>query len=282
MTDTVAQLLVLAVIGLVIYGLVRLVAAMIAGLAGARHRAYRQLAARYGGRYENRGMVDPPTVSFAYNGSSVRVGLAPVVQGQPASPRTRVVARFARGMPLRVELIPAGRATPPQPPKGTRLVDSGHPEFDRSFVVRANDPDMAQEFLRAAPVRTSIESLLRMAPPAGMLISINPERLLVQVDRNLGTHASLLEFAVRDALIIHDGLLYSVSLRVSEGISITSAGPASSMETGTPPECEVCGDPIAGAHVVCSACRTPFHRDCWNFIGGCSTFGCTSRHCSPA
>jgi len=29
---------------------------------------YRQLAAKYRGRYENRGLVDPPTVSFPYNG----------------------------------------------------------------------------------------------------------------------------------------------------------------------------------------------------------------------
>ena len=60
-----------------------------------------------------------------------RVGLAPVVPGQPANPRTRVVARFRRGIPFRLELAPVSRPAPPQPPKGTRIVKTGDPEFDR-------------------------------------------------------------------------------------------------------------------------------------------------------
>ena len=76
------QLIALALFLLVMYGFVRLVASGLAGLTGSRFRAYRQLAQRYRGRYENRGLVDPPTVSFTHNGSSVRVGLAPVIAGQ--------------------------------------------------------------------------------------------------------------------------------------------------------------------------------------------------------
>src|SRR3954470_11098570 len=93
------ELVVLGVIVLILYAAVRLFAAIVARLTGARHRAYRQLAAKYRGRYENRGLVDPPTVSFPYNGSSVRVGLAPNATGQTAPARTRVVIRFGHGLP---------------------------------------------------------------------------------------------------------------------------------------------------------------------------------------
>ncbi len=278
---SVSALFALAVCGLVLYLAIRGMAALIASLAGARHRAYRLLAARYGGRYENRGLVDPPTVSFHHNGSNVRVGLAPLVQGQPSLPRTRVVARFARGLPLRLELIPTGRPAPPQPPKGTRLVITGHPQFDSFFLVRANDPEITRQFFHHEPVRHAVESLLRLAPPAGMLISVNPERLLVQVDRNLGTHAGLLDFCVRDAIIIHDSLIACVSAFLAQGVSVVSAGAATAADTDAPPECEVCGDPILGGHVQCALCRTPFHKDCWQFIGGCSTFGCASKQCVP-
>jgi hypothetical protein len=266
---------------LVLYLAVRLGSSALAGLSGARHRAYRQIAQRYRGRYENRGLVDPPTVSFSHNGSNVRLGLAPVVAGQPSIPRTRVVARFARGLPFRLELMPMGRPAPAQPPKGTRLVRSGHPEFDRAYIVQANDPDIAREFLRPESVRSAIEELRKMAAPTGMLISINPERLLVQVDRNLGQHGLLLEHAVRGALMIHDSLQDSVAARMTEGIDVVAVGPAAPEEAG-PPVCEVCGDPITGHHVMCSACRTPFHRDCWSFVGACSTFGCPSKQCQPA
>jgi hypothetical protein len=272
------ELLFLGIFVLVLYLVVRLAATVMAGLTGARHRSYRQLAARYGGRYENRGLVDPPTVSFAHGGSNVRVGLAPTVAGQAAAPRTRVVARFGRGLPFRLELIPIGRPAPAQAPKGTRPVRSGHADFDRAYLVQANDPDIAREFLGGDPVRGAIENLRRLCPPTGMLVSINPERLLVQVDRNLGQHALLLEAAVRDALVIHDGLLHGVTSRLAVGIDIVAVGPAAAEEAG-PPVCEVCGEPIAGLHVVCIACKTPCHRDCWTFVGGCSIFGCSSKQC---
>jgi hypothetical protein len=160
-------------------------------------------------------------------------------------------------------------------------VRSGHLEFDRGYRVQANDPDMAREFLNEPTVRSAVEALRRLAPPSGTLISINPERMLVQVDRNLGAQAPLLEQIVRAALILHDGLQVSVAARLSAGIEIMEVGAAPAEESG-PPVCEVCGDSIVGLHVVCVACKTPCHRDCWTFIGGCSIFGCASKHCISA
>jgi hypothetical protein len=265
----------LGVFFLCLYLMLRLGASATAWLSGSRYRAYRQLAARYRGRYESRGLSDPPTVSFTYNGSNVRIGLAPHVAGQPPNPRTRVVARFRHGLPFRLELAPVARPTPPQPPKGTRLVRVGDQEFDRGYVVQANDPDMARQFLTPA-VRWSIANLHRLAPPNGMLISINPERLLVQVDRNLGQQAEALILAVREALIIHDGLQEGVASRMNVGISIVSAGAAAVEEAGLP-ICKVCGEAIVTPGVLCATCRTPHHRDCWEFIGSCSIYGCNGK-----
>lgn len=275
------QAIAIGAVFLVLYVTIRLLAKAVSGLAGGRHKAYRLIAARYGGRYESRGLVDPPTVSFSHGGSTVRVGLAPTIPGQPALPRTRVVARFARGLPFRMELMPARRPAPAQPPKGTRPVGSGHPDFDRGYVVQANDPDMARQFLAPPEIRQAVEELRKLAPPTGMLVSINPERLLVQVDRNLGGQAVLLDTAVRLALRLHEWLQASVADRLAEGITVVDAGPADARDAG-PPQCEVCGDLIQGPHVICSACRTPFHRDCWTFIGACSTYGCQGKQCVSA
>ena len=210
-------LVILGLIVLLIYLAIRLTAAAGAWLSGKRFRAYRALATRYQGRYENRGLSDPPTVSFSYNGSSVRVGLAPQVPGQAHGPRTRVVARFRTGLPFRMELAPIARPAPRQPPKGTRLVRVGDPEFDRGFVVQANDAEMARAFL-APEVRAAVVNLLRLAPPAGMLLSINPERLLVQVDRNVAVLPDALLMAVREAMVMHDGLQAGVACRLKQGI----------------------------------------------------------------
>ncbi|HEU5116925.1 MAG TPA: RING finger protein, partial [Isosphaeraceae bacterium] len=108
---------------------------------------------------------------------------------------------------------------------------------------------------------------------------INPERLLVQVDRNLGQSAVLRDTAVKQALILHDQLQTSVRDWLSEGVEIVSVSADEADPAIPPPQCDVCGDPIEGFHVVCTVCRTPFHRDCWTFIGACSTFGCSSKSC---
>jgi hypothetical protein len=265
---------------LLLYLAIRLGAKTSAWLSGNRYRAYRLLAQRYRGKYESRGLSDPPTVSFSYNDSNVRVGLAPQIAGQAHHPRTRVVARFRRGIPFRFELAPVSRPLPAQTPKGTRVVRVGDQEFDRAYVIQANDAEMACEFL-SPTVRWAIGNLHRLAPPSGMLISINPERLLVQVDRNLALNPESLAAAVREALLIHDGLQQGVYARMGQGVSIVEVGPASSEDAG-PPICKVCGETIVTPGVICASCRTPHHRDCWEFVGACSIYGCNGKQSLPA
>ena len=65
-----------------------------------------------------------------------------------------------------------------------------------------------------------------------MLVSINPERMLVQVDRNLGLSPDGLAAGVREALTIHDGLQTGVAARLGEGVAIVAAGPASAEDAG--------------------------------------------------
>jgi hypothetical protein len=271
------ELLGLGLIVLLVYLFIRVMANFGAWMSGARYRAYRQLAARYHGRYESRGLSDTPTVSFTHNGSTVRVGLAPRVAGQPEQiPRTRVVARFRRGIPFRLELAPTVRPAPPQPPKGTRPVRVGDPDFDRGFVVQANDVEMARDFL-SPTARGVIANLQRGVHAGGMLLSINPERMLVQIDRNLGVNSDALAWAVQEALVLHDDLVDSVSRRVSDGIAIVERQNAWEEDAG-PPICKVCGEPIVdGAVIVCAACNTPHHRDCWEYVGACSIYGCNGK-----
>jgi hypothetical protein len=277
------DLIVVGIIILILYAAVRLIGSIGGALSGARYRAYRTLAKRYRGRYEHRGLVDPPTVSFGHNGSSVRVGLAPVVAGQPSIPRTRVVARFSAGLPFRFELFPIQRPSPKQTPRGTRLVRLGDPVFDRQYVVRANDPEIARELLDQPTARGAIEGLRKLAPPAGMLVSVSPERLLVQIDRNLGQSVAALEAAVREALALHDLLRSSVASRMAEGIAIVDEPAPDPAEAG-PAICKVCNEAIGPdeERVLCASCRTPHHRDCWSFVGACSIYGCQGKQCVPS
>jgi hypothetical protein len=46
------------------------------------------------------------------------------------------------------------------------------------------------------------------------------------------------------------------------------------LETGTG-VCAVCGTPIA-AQRSCTSCGAYYHRDCWEYNGGCARYGCGS------
>ena len=41
--------------------------------------------------------------------------------------------------------------------------------------------------------------------------------------------------------------------------------------------CQICGYPMNDEAVVCQTCETPHHKECWEYIGGCSTYGCEGR-----
>ena len=274
------ELIALGLFLLLLYGGVRL-------LASAVSRSQALGTARTGSSPSNTGAdmrvvawsIPRPSAS-AITAPACAVGLAPVVPGQPAPPRTRVVARFPAGLPFRLELMPHGRPSPPQPPKGTRPVRTGITDFDRSHIIQANDPDMAREFLQPTSVRTSLGVLRKLGPPNGFLLSINPERLLVQVDRNVAINSQHLITLVRETLVLHDCLQNSVAAQLSLGVDVVPTDPdAAKADLLGPPECQICGTEIEGPHVVCDSCNAPFHRDCWSFVGGCATFGCTGKRC---
>jgi len=43
---------------------------------------------------------------------------------------------------------------------------------------------------------------------------------------------------------------------------------------GAAGECQICGAVLEGVLVSCARCATPHHRDCWDYTGRCSTYGC--------
>ncbi|AMV37171.1 RING finger protein [Planctomyces sp. SH-PL62] len=265
-----------AVCVLVAYGLIRLLAKSAAWVTGSRYRAFRRLAARHGGRYETRGLSDSPIVSFPQGEDLVRVGLAPASARRPGVISTRVVVRFRRGIPFRLDLAPRESPQLRPPAKGTQPVFLGDREFDGAFVVQANDPDMARDFLAPA-TRWAIAGLQRLVRPGGLTLAVSPERLLVQLDRDLSDDEDSLVAAVAETLTIHQGLREGVRKRISEGVTLLEEDGEPDPDEG-PAVCKVCGEVAdLGPLVVCVKCGAPHHRDCWEFVGWCSIYGCGGK-----
>ncbi len=41
--------------------------------------------------------------------------------------------------------------------------------------------------------------------------------------------------------------------------------------------CSVCRSGFAGKAMHCQRCNTPYHADCWDYVGKCSIYGCDTR-----
>ena len=77
---------------------------------------------------------------------------------------------------------------PPRPrhPRGRGLVRTGDADFDRGLRRPGQRCRDGARFLESARSAGRSPTCSAMVHPGGMLVSINPERLLVQIDRNLG------------------------------------------------------------------------------------------------
>lgn len=61
----------------------------------------------------------------------------------------------------------------------------------------------------------------------------------------------------------------------ADDVVLVQTGP---VEADPETTCGVCGDSLAGEPIVrCSLCDTQSHRECWEYLGGCSTYACEGR-----
>ncbi len=149
---------------------------------------------------------------------------------------------------------------------------SGNAAFDRSFEV-VLPPGLGGAPCLPAPV---IEGMLGMQGvlDAMPVILVYPSfiRLYVrgvveveeQVGLLLGRGCPLLE-SLADFLAAGGSV---AGLRILEAESAAARAGAL---------CQVCGECMGASTVECGRCTTPHHRECWEYLGGCATFGCGHR-----
>jgi Prokaryotic RING finger family 1 len=76
----------------------------------------------------------------------------------------------------------------------------------------------------------------------------------------------LLQF-VEAALDLYDQAL----LTHTHGITFLEQHAAQVVECAV---CRVCGEEIHEGLIFCRRCKTPHHRECWQYVGRCSVFAC--------
>lgn len=247
--ECLALLLVLVVLGL-----------LSAGVPFSRRgadRVWRELARSLNGVYVGGGLVASPTVHF-------RHGPAKVVLTVDRR-RSWMSIPWPDAKVTGEVVTPGGMLHYSRfPPAAT-----SSPRIDRNFQIYLPAGSELVGSLREG-VLAQLERL-RVLRSLGLLVSVQRGSLMVIKPVRLTALRDLLEFA-RTGLALHDELL----LTRAEGIEFH--GTALSLAQV---RCQVCGDAIHDDVVYCRRCRTPHHRECWEYNGRCAVYGCGETEGGP-
>ncbi len=234
--------------------------------SGRLYAAYQRLALQYGGTCQRAGWLTYPSVHFFYRSAQVSVrvtnyGPNRVRQG----PMTLVVIQWP-DFGFRCEIV-SPRLPPRVSPQqhGLRDCTVAAADFGRHYTIRATDVGAAASLLNGT-VRHQIENL-RTLPDAGPLrVEFGFGNLQVCKSKVYSQFPELADFVQR-SLDLYDQLVLAGS-RGIEFLEQQSFQPLDEVK------CQVCGDEIREDLVFCRRCKTPHHRECWQYNGACSVFGC--------
>ena len=146
-----------------------------------------------------------------------------------------------------------------------RQVFIDQPEFQSNFYVSSTRPHVAKRMLNGS-VQWQIEQLRRHLREREVLIKIERGNLLVAKPGYIKRYQDLEDF-VRFSLNLFDQLM----LLDVEGIEFVNENQASVVSDV---KCPICSEEIIHEMVVCTRCKTPHCRDCWQYNGQCATFAC--------
>jgi hypothetical protein len=166
---------------------------------------------------------------------------------------------------------------------GTEDIDIGDRGFDLAFVLQSNSRSRLKNVLDTK-VRKMITSYRRHAHRR-IAISISAAEIEFGGTANsIMAHQQIIAIA-KNFAEIHRLMLLTLDSR--QPIEMTFI-------ERTVSTCMVCGDSVGGRphdtqarlelgsghdreEISCASCETDYHRDCWEYIGKCSTYGCRSR-----
>jgi hypothetical protein len=172
--------------------------------------------------------------------------------------------------------------------RGLQDLEVGRAGFDLAFLVRSSEPRIA---LRALDERVQDWAIVMANAAGGGDLVMKLEPLVCEVRKELPRarltpdDRSLLEGGARAwAQAVHAAVT---------GAAPVHAGPPPRLLPEAPPEdlpdtsgvelgdvevmsgeCQLCGDAIEAAGHPCPYCGVPHHVECWDFHGGCTTYGC--------
>lgn len=151
----------------------------------------------------------------------------------------------------------------------TSHFQTGNRMFDRSFLVKTNDPEACRGLL-VLPVQQQLQRLEQRADYESTFVRIEGSYVTIRGQTSVNDFSLVRRFT-SEALALFRCLS---DWRAGHEGEIEFVGTAALEEL---PICKICGEPIEEEQAVCRKCNAPHHRDCWQYAGRCSIYGCGSR-----
>lgn len=159
---------------------------------------------------------------------------------------------------------------------GMEDIEIGSPHFDQSFFIAGNSREQVRELL-TGQVQAIIFGLTHISGANffgshGIQVKWAGGAMTVTKVGYLSAYEDLERFISLSAELF----IAAMNTRAT-GITFVEAPAGVAEPDAEESQCQVCGEPLSSDLVFCSGCKTPHHRECWEYFGGCSTYACGQK-----
>lgn len=232
-------------------------------------RLYQQLAKRFAGVYVGGGWWQPPCIRFRYGAT---FAVAKVIDAPRRERGSLVIVQVDWPEDdLRCEVFTTNEQRFDSPFSKMPEIEVGDEGFDRHFCVRGKRRAEVQGLLSRG-VQWQLEQLRKTLGRENLYVEFSHGKMQVS------KHAERIRIPELEQVIQRTLDLYDQAMLArSVGIEFVEQDSAQLVVEA---KCQVCGDDVVEEMVICQRCKTPHHRDCWQYFGSCSTYGCQEKQYS--
>jgi hypothetical protein len=245
------------------------------GVASHRNTRLRELARNYDGEVEPASWFTLPRMTFRH-GDRIVTLFYTHGGGRDHKYKTHLSIVWPH-INLRCEIFPTSVFSGLRKLIGMQDIEIGSPEFDEPFVITGNDEEAIKKFLTL----DAQQSLLQLAQLNSGFI-FGGQDFYLSISRGgltITKWGYISERYILDPFIRLFLRFFDASQPAISGIEFLSSPAAHDQAE---PHCIVCGELLRSEVVSCRNCRTPHHKDCWQYFGGCATYACGGKQFVPA
>jgi predicted RNA-binding Zn-ribbon protein involved in translation (DUF1610 family) len=231
-----------------------------------RRYLYETLARRYAGSFVPGGFWRRPTLRLRYGETT-----AAVQELSNAPPYAGCCTQIAINWPdrnMRCEIVPRALSEL----SGTQYYlcefAMEDREFDAMFIVRGTDEQSIRQTIKDG-VRWQMRQIAQLFGTGSAYVLIQSGQIIVRKPDPISRYDEL-QAVVERALELYDQIM----LTRASGIQFLESDEAQTLNNVV---CPVCGENVIQQLVFCRRCKTPYHADCWEFVGACSVYGCGEK-----